>query len=336
MTLIFIFLIFLSALFSSAEIAFFSLGRAKALTLVEKNKKNAKLIWALKQKPQKLLITILIGNNIVNVLTASLATALTTKTFGSYGVGIATGVVTLVILVFGEITPKSIAQKNNILIAQKTAKLLTLLNWIFAPIIWLLTRWNNFIIKKFIKTAPGKLVSEEEIRALTRLGVEAGAIDFHERELIERVFRFDDILVREIMTPRYKMISLNGEVPVDQIAHFISQSGFSRYPVYLNDQDHVIGYVHVNDIMKALNSNQREQPLRELIRPVITVRDSRQIESLFRLMIKKHEHLATVKKPGKNIEIVGLVTLEDILEELVGEIGDETDKSKTAKKKYIT
>lgn len=330
----FVILIFLSALFSSTEIAFFSLSPAKAHSLIQKKKKNAQLIWKLKQHPQKLLITILIGNNVVNVFTASLATVLTINYFGSAGIGIATGAVTLLILVFGEITPKSIAQKNNVLIAQKTAKLLYTLGLIFTPVTWLLIRWNNLIIKKIVKSSDASAVSEDEIRALTRLGVEKGEIDFQEREFIERVFKFDDVKVKKIMTPRYKIIALNGEVGVDNIAHFVSQSGFSRYPVFIDDEDKIIGYVHINDLMKRLNSDEREQPVKELVRPVIRILESHNIEQLFRQMLKKREHLAVVTDDEDAVTPVGLVTLEDILEELVGEIEDETDKSQPKRKQY--
>ena len=332
--IIFIILILLSALFSSAEIAFFTLSQAKVRSLLSKKQPNAKLIWRLLKNPQRLLITILIGNNIANVLTASLATVLTTQHFGSAGVGIATGIVTITILVFGEITPKSIAQKNNIAIAQKTAKLFYVLTILFTPIIWLLGKWNNLIIKKFVKNADLAQVSESEIKTLTRLGVESGAIDYQEHELIANVFEFNDVEAKEIMTPRYKIIALNGDVPIEQIAYFVSQSGFSRYPVYIDDEDNIIGYIHVNDLMKVLNSGQREDTLEKIARPVMHVHANDKIEPLFRQMLKKREHLSLVTKTGQPTQIVGLITLEDMLEELVGEIEDETDKSITAKKKY--
>lgn len=320
---VFLVLILLSALFSSTEIAFFSLGQAKAKTLVQHKKKNAELIWKLKHEPQRLLITILIGNNIVNVLTASLATVITTELFGSAGVGIATGIVTILILVFGEITPKSIAQKNNVLIAQKTAPILYFLVKLFSPVSWVLIKWNDAIIRRFVKSGDVS-ISEQEIRALTRLGVEKGAIDYQEREMIERVFLFDDITVREIMTPRYKIVSLNGEVDVDHIAHFVSQSGFSRYPVFLGDEDKIVGYLHVNDIMRKLNSDHREDAVKTLARPIMKIHDTHKIERLFRRMLKKQEHIALVMNELN--EPVGLITLENILEQLVGEIHDETDK----------
>ncbi len=330
--LIFLLLIAVSAFFSSVEIAFFSLTHGQIKLMLEKKEKKAEIIWKLKENPQKLLITILIGNNVVNVLTASIATVLTTNMFGSYGIGIATGVVTLVILIFGEITPKSFAQKNNKWLAQKSAIILYILSNTLYPIIWLLMKFNHLIIHKIFKIEDSSLVTEEEIRSLARLGVETGAIEYRERELIENVFKFNDITVGQIVTPRYKVISLNGNVPIDQISHFVAQSGFSRYPVFVGDEDDIIGYVHVNDIMKVLNSNEREKELQNFVRPLRSINEDEKIEPLFRSMIKAKEHMVLVNRKNDSDELLGIVTVEDILEELVGEIQDETDEDKEVEK----
>lgn len=329
---VFLLLFFASAFFSATEIAFFSLTPAQIKNLVDKKIKSAKLVWQLRDNPQKLLITILIGNNIVNTLAASLATLLATRIFGSAGVGIATGVITLLVLIFGEIVPKTLAQKNNSFLALRSAKVIYFLSLFFAPVIWLLSYLNNFISKKLIKSKESSLVTEEEIRALARLGAEKGVIDYRERELIENVFRFNDVTVKEILTPRYKVTVLNGNVPVEQIAYFVAQSGFSRYPVYDGDEYNIIGYIHANDLMKVLNSDKREKLVKELVRPLRRIKSSTKIESLFRQMLKNKEHLALVVRDEDDDDIVGIVTLEDILEELVGEIRDETDKEKEVKK----
>lgn len=330
--IIFLVLIFLSAFFSSAEIAFFSLTKAQARNLIDRKERNAKLVWKLKHNPQHLLVTILIGNNVANVLTASLATVLAVRLLGSLGVGVATGVVTLLILVFGEITPKSLAQKNNQWIALHFAPVLYALTILFFPINWILIVFNNILAKKLFRIKMPKLVTEDEIRTLARLGVETGSIAYRERELIENVFRFNDICVGEVMTQRYKIVFLNGEVPVEQIAYFVAQSGFSRYPVYVGDEDRVVGYVHINDLMKILNSDQREMLVKDIVRPIRRIHESKKIESLFRTMIQKQEHMVLVTRNGDEKEIIGLVTLEDILEELVGEIVDETDMEEDEEK----
>ncbi|MGB0757611.1 MAG: hemolysin family protein [Patescibacteria group bacterium] len=323
---LFVLLIALSGFFSGAEIAFFSLTKAQVRALRDQKKRYSDLVWRLKQKPQRLLITILIGNNIVNVLTASLATVVAVDYFGSVGVGLATGVVTLVILIFGEITPKSIAQKNNALLARATSPVLLVLSWLFFPVSWLLIQFNERIAHRLVKTSELPLPVEDEIRVMARMGVESGTLQYREHKMIENILEFDEKKVGEIMTSRYKIIALNGEVPVDQISHFVGQSGFSRYPVFVDDEDNFIGYVHVNDILRKLQSDERDQMVKEFVRPLQRVGEDKIIESIFRQFLNAQEHIAIVERGVVDgTEVVGLVTLEDVLEEIVGEIVDETD-----------
>lgn len=323
----FFILIFLSAFFSACEIAIFSLSPAQVKLMQQKRLKNAHLVLYFKKHPYKTLITILIGNNVVNILSASLATFIAVNVFGSLGVGIATGLVTLFILIFGEITPKSFAQKNNQFIARLAAPVLYFLMIVLYPLVWVLREFNLTLLRIF-KIKAASFVPEEEIRSLTRLGVEKGDIHYREHRLIEKVFRFNDIAVGEIMTPRYKMVVLNGDVPVEQIAHFVSQTGFSRYPVYENNEDNIIGYIHINDLMRVLNSDEREKLVKRLVRPIRRVKNLEKIEPLFRAILKDQDHLALVVRGVNRKEVVGLVTLEDILEELVGDISDETDEDR--------
>jgi len=321
--IIFIILIVLSGFFSAAEIALFSLTDAQVRLLLEKKQKHSRLIARLKKRPQITLITILVGNNVVNVFTASLATYISLKFFGSLGIGIATGIVTLFILIFGEIVPKSFGQKNNIKISQILSPLLYFFTIIFFPLAWLLREFN-FTILRIFKTKENKFLTEEEIRSLSRLGLESGHIDFHEHEYIEKIFSLNDIIVKNIMTPKYKIVFLNGEVPIDSIAYFVAQAGYSRFPVYLDSENKVIGYVHVHDIMKILNSDDREQPLVKIVRPISHFFESETLEVVLKKMIKRREHIALVKRKS-TLEIIGLVSLEDVLEHLVGEIEDEAD-----------
>ncbi len=322
---LFVVLLFLSAFFSGTEIAFFSLSKPQVRAAVDQKRKNARLVWKLLQKPQKLLITILIGNNIVNVLTASLATVVAVDYFGSFGVGLATGVVTILILIFGEITPKSLAQKNNEWLATRTAPILYGMSILFFPIAWVLIRFNNFVSHKLVRGGSSPLAIDDEIKAMARLGVESGILEYREHEMIEKVLEFDHKTAGEVMTSRYKITALNGDVPFDQIAYFVAQSGFSRYPVYDDDEDNIIGYIHVNDIMKKLKSDERDELLKDNVRELQRVEESFSIERLLRHFVSHQEHIALVVRGEKKDEIVGLVTLEDVLEELVGEIVDETD-----------
>lgn len=319
---LFIFLLSCSAFFSASEIALFSLTQGKIKEMLHHKQLGALYVWRLRQVPQNLLATILIGNNIVNTLCASLATVLAVSYFGDYGVGIATGVATMMILMFGEITPKSIAQKNNVYIALKTAPILWYLSRFIYPLVWALNHFNGFITNKILKSKKTELVTESEIRALARLGVEVGAIDYRERELIEKVFHFNDTLVKKVMTPRYKIVALNGESPVEQIAFFIGQQEFSRFPVYVGEEDNYIGYVHVNDVMKSLNSDNREVELQKLARPLRKVKATESLEAVFRKMRVYREHMMAVVD-DKNY--LGLVTMEDLVEDIFGEIEDEND-----------
>ncbi len=326
MMVFFVFLLFLSSFFSASEIAFFSLTQAQARLMLERKQRSAGTIWRLKKHPQRLLITILIGNNVVNVFAASLATVVATRVFGSSGLGIATGVVTLFILVFGEIAPKSIAQRNSVLVAQIAAPVLYALSVLFFPIIQALVYFNELLARLF-RVGRIEEATEEEIRSLSRISAEKGSIHYREHAMIENVFRFHDVLVRNVMTPRYRMVSLNGAVPVEQIAHFVSGAGYARYPVYEGNEDNIVGYIHINDIMRALNSPDRGKPVREFVREVTVVRDTDKIEAVFRKMARTREHLMLVERDR---EIIGVVTLEDLVEEIFGEIVDETDAREDA------
>lgn len=294
--------------------------------MMKAKRKNAALIQKLKSRPQRLLITILIGNNIVNLFTAAYATVVAARYFGSAALGVATGSATLFILIFGEIIPKSFSFSHNERIAIIVAWPLYILDIAFSPISFFLLKLNNLLNKAFgIKAKSG--ITEEEIMIMARMGVESGAIEYREHEMIENIFEFDDVPVGEVMTPRYKVEMVNGEAAVEQVAHFISHSGFSRFPVYEdNDTDKIIGYIHVNAIMKALNSDERDNKVKDFISPIDAVPESMKIERLFRLMKRNKAHMYLVHGDDDSGAIIGIITMEDILEQIVGEIEDETDE----------
>ncbi len=323
---LFLFLIFLSGFFSSAETAFFSLSQAQARLLSQGTAWRDRVVWQLKAKPEELLTSILIGNNIVNILTASYATVVATRFFGDAALGIATGLTTFFILVFGEIVPKSLAYSNNVIIARFAAPVLYGLRWTLYPVVRTLTLFSAYLQQQFARGESGGKVTEEEVRMMARMSVENGEMHYREREMIENVFRFDDIAVREVMTPRYKMTVLNGMVPVEQIAYFVGQNGHSRYPVYVGDEDNIIGYIHVNTLLRVLKSDERHRLLKEFVDAIPAVPASHKIERIFRAMKRDKIHMYLVHRDDDSTEVIGLVTLEDILEEIVGEISDETDE----------
>jgi len=322
--IIFLTLIVLSAFFSSAETAFFSIRHSQVRMMQEQKKKNANLVHRLKSDPERLLITILIGNNVVIFTSASFATIFGISHFGPVGAGIATAAATFIMLIFGEIFPKTIAVVHYMPMSRRFAKPLYFFVILFSPITWFLLKLHKLSSSMFeVKKQP--IVSEEEIRAMSLLGVEHGEIDVNEQEMIEKIFRFDDVKVGDIMTPMEKVEVLNGDVPVEQIAYFVSQSGFSRFPVHDGGSaEKIVGYVHVNAIMKALNSDDRERPVIDLIAPIKCISENKPVDDVFRSMQKSRHHLYLVYEDVHKTA-VGIVTMENVLEEIVGEIKDETD-----------
>lgn len=319
----FFILMLLSALFSSAETAFFSLTPARVRLMVGNKMFAAKKVEFLKSRPRRLLITILVGNNIVNLTAASYATVIATQFFGSAAIGIATGVTTVVVLLCGEILPKSFAIAHKERVVMITAWPIFVIYVTLYPIVMIFYQINAVFYKIMGITHKVDTVNEEEIRILTRMGVESGAIDLREHEMIENVFQFDDVHVRDVMTKIDDVEALNASVSIEKIAFSVAQIGHSRYPVHDGDEDDFIGYVHVNTIMQKLNSDERDRPVGDFVSPIHYIQQDTTIEKAFRGMSKKYAHMFIVRDDmGNN---VGLITLEDILEELVGEIIDETD-----------
>lgn len=311
-------LLLLSAWFSGMEIAMFSMTPAQVRSLVMHKTKNANLLQKLLNRKNRLLVVILLGNNLVNIGAASLATVAAIEVFGDLGAGIATGVMTLLILIFGEMYPKAYFQINAEKISLRFAPILYVLQLILWPIVVILENLLTFLTGGKSR----KAVSEREFRALSRLAVEEGTIDFEEHEMIMNVLEFNDVEVKEIMTPKYKMEVINDEAEVDQVAYFMAQTAHSRYPVYHNDKDNIIGYVHVMDIFKALNSDKREQQIENFIQPIIRIKEKQKINLVFNKMRRQETHMAIVMR-GE--DVLGLLTMEDILEHLVGDIKDEND-----------
>jgi len=320
----FIVLFLLSGLFSGAELALFSLNRAAVKKLQQQNRAGVDAVVKLKQTPHRLLVTILIGNNIVNIYAAALATELTIDMFGSRGVGVATGVVTFLILLFGEIFPKSIAQSYAGQVALLVGRPLLYLSYVLWPVVVALEE----ISKIMLRMLPGKHESamgvEEEIKSLLRIGLEQGSTEAYERDFIERLFRFDDTAVSEIMVSYDNAVLVNGQAEITQIAHWLAESGYSRFPVWRGSRQNIIGMVHVKDIFRANNSDRRKNEVASVARRAVMVRNDDRLDEAFNLLRTSHSHSALVQ--NKTGVIVGFVTLEDILERLVGDIQDEFDR----------
>ena len=311
-------LLLLSGFFSSAETALFSISRAKARHIAKEKGLTNALIKKMKDDPHRLLSTILIGNNLVNVGAAALATAIMIELVTSNAVGIATGIMTALILIFGEIIPKSIATRNNILIARLVIMPLYWLSILFAPIILLL----NFIPRLTRKIQRKSRVTEEELMTFVEVVEEEGGIEEEEKELIHNIFEFDDTSASEIMTPRADMFVINvaEELNVEKII----RSGFSRIPVIEEDIDDVIGILNIKDLFMHQVTSAKPPDVRSVMNEPYFVPENKKLDHLLQEFKKRKQHIAIVVDEHGGVS--GLITLEDALEEIVGEIVDETDK----------
>jgi CBS domain containing-hemolysin-like protein len=311
-------LLFLSGIFSSAETSLFSISRSKARHLAKEPGKANALIKQMKDDPHRLLSTILIGNNVVNVAAAAIATSLSLQVFPNYAIGLATGVMTFLILVFGEVFPKSLATRNHVLIARMTIYPIYWFSIICFPVVFLL----DFIPKLTgrIKRTPS--VTEEELMTFVEVVREEGEINEEEQRLIHNIFDFDDTNASEIMTPRADMFVIEAKEPLNLPA--IAESGFTRIPVIENAIDNVVGILNVKDLLAYIAKSQTLPDVIQVMRPPYFVPEHKKLDSLMRQFKKRKTHMAIVVDEHGGVS--GLITLEDAIEELVGEIRDETDK----------
>jgi len=304
------------------ETAFISLSEIRIQHLIEQNRRGIQLVKDLKDNNERLIITILIGNNLVNIAASSIATAITIQTFESNAIGIAVGIMTLVILIFGEIVPKNIAIANNEQIAIFAAPVIRVLQYVLFPFIKLLELFTLFISKPF-QDSSEPIITEEEIKSVVSLGEEVGEVEEDERIMIHNIFRFSDLQVNEIMIDRTMMFSIDAVMSLQDVAQEIVDRGYSRIPVYEEKPDRMIGILYSKDVLKAILSENGSDSVKDLIRPAMFVPETMLLDDLLREFQKDKVHIALVADEHGGIS--GLITIEDILEEIVGEIYDETD-----------
>lgn len=318
-------LIVFSAFFSLSETALLSVGKIRIRHMAESGNNNAKKVVKLLEDPELFLTAILIGNNIVNISASVLATDVALRTFGDSGIAIATGIMTLFILVFGEITPKTIASRNAENIALLIVNPVMIVINILRPIVWFLTTIVNSIIlliggKERVKHP---FVTEELINMMLRVGEKEGTIEKHEREIISNVFDFTDEKAHGVMTKRDSIVSIEESETLETALKLINESGHSRIPVYRKDFDTVIGMIYAKDFLKFRDNDLARTRVYEILRPILIVKAGRGISSVMKeLQLKK---MAISIVVDSNMKVIGLVSIEDILEELVGEIFDEYD-----------
>lgn len=333
-------MILMVAMFSGGEIALTSLSPAKTKTLKDDKRIGAKAAYKLKEKPERLLITILLGNTLVIILTTELATVWGIRVFGGGAIGLVTAILTFVILIFGEITPKTYAQKHADTCARIMAIPILWLTYILFPVIWLLEKLIHGIMRLLNAKSPIRTMSEEEILAMVDIGTKEGVIEEHEQELIENVLEFTDTTVEEIMTSRGEIDALDIDASLAEAGQFFTTHSHSRIPVFKDDIDNIVGILTVHDILKTVLPNGA--PLEKLadfpFTPPIVVPMTKSISKLFREFQKRRQHIAIVVDERGNT--IGLVTMEDILEEIVGDIVDESDREeslirKTGKNEWL-
>ena len=314
-------LVALSGFFSGSEIAFFSVPDTRAQALAKEGRRGAKALVRLKSNADRLLITLLIGNNVVNIGAASVATYAATEAFGSAGVGIATGGMTLLVLFFGEIVPKSFAAANAESISIAIAPLFLALSKALTVFVVPLEALTRTVLPASEGVIP--TVTEAEIRTLTEIGHEVGEIDPHERRIIQQAFKLDTTQAWDVMTPRVGIFAWPAERSLSDIASELPTVPFSRIPVYGASLDDIEGILYVRDAYQALVSGQRDVTLGRLAREAMFVPATVVLSQLLPEFQARRIHAGIVVDEHGGTD--GLITLEDILEELVGEIVDETD-----------
>ncbi|MDA2935859.1 hemolysin family protein [Patescibacteria group bacterium AH-259-L05] len=318
MLTVFIILLLLSGFFSGSETALYSISGVEVKRLLRQKKQGAKALSRIKEKPKRLIITILIGNNIANVAASILATILATQWFGSYGAGIAFGGTTFLILLFGEILPKSMATAQASFISLLVARPIELISYALYPLV--------VIFEKLVKitgTIQPIRITEEDVQTMTAMGVEAGTIEEEEREIIGKVFQFTDITAEDAMTPRSKIFSLNHTLSITDAIKAIKKAPLSRIPVFKNSKDNIIGILYTKDLLKYSSERAQKLTLGEICKEPYFIPDQKPLNDLLKEFQKRAVHIAIVVNEWG--EIIGLITLEDLLEELVGEIADEKD-----------
>ena len=314
-------LIVLSAYFSATETAFSSLNRIRLKNLADNGNKRAKLAYKLVDNYDELISSVLVGNNIVNISASSLATVLFIKAFGDNGPTVSTIAMTIIVLIFGEVTPKSISKEAPEAFAMFSAPIINVLIYVFKPINVCLVGIKK-LVKKFVKVSNDRTISESELLTIVEEAEHDGGINENESELIHNVIEFDDLEAIDIMTPRVDVEAVDKTSTVQEIADLFTETGFSRLPVYEETIDSIVGIINEKDFHNLVLRDGNA--VKQIIKPVEFIPPSMKISALLKLLQQNKSHLAVIVDEFGGTE--GIVTLEDIIEELVGEIWDEHDE----------
>ena len=320
-------LIGLSGYFSGLEVALVSIRPSKIEQLIKNKVKGAKSLRKLKSNPSRMMSSVNLGNNLASIAATALATDIALKLFGDEGLAIAIGVMTFLILVFGEISPKTYCNANATKVAVRNSRILLAFSYALFPIVWLF----EIITKGMMRLTgssdipPG--LTEDEIKEVVDQGLKDKAIEKQESELVHGALNFDDIVIRSVMTPRPKMFMLRSKMMLFEALPEINKNGFSRIPVYSENRDKIVGIVHVRDILKRLEDEDKMIILEQVMREPFFASQEKKVSDLLKEMQGRKAHMAIVIDEFSGVE--GCVTLEDLVEEIVGEIHDETDVTKS-------
>ena len=316
-------MVFLSAFFSSSETALTTVNKIRMKTLAENGNKRAEKVLKVTSDSGKMLSAILIGNNIVNIFASSLATILAIDIWGDIGSGIATGALTIVILIFGEVSPKTMATIKADSFALAIAGIIDILMTILTPVIFIINTLSSGVLflLRVDPNAAETAMSEEEIRTIVDESQESGAIEDEEREMIHNVFDFGDSLAKEVMIPRIDMTFVEADATFEELIDIYRENKYTRYPVYEKSTDHIIGIINMKDVI--LLDDETEFSIRKMIREPYFTYEHKNTADLFVEMRKSSIPLAIVL--DEYGVTAGMITLEDLLEEIVGEIRDEYD-----------
>lgn len=312
----------LSAYFSATETAFSALNHIRLKNMAEKGDSRAALVLRLASNYDRLLSTLLIGNNVVNIALTSLATVLFVNWIGDeQGASLSTLVVTIVVLIFGEISPKSIAKESPEKVAMFSAPFLRILIVVLTPFNFLFSQWQKLISRVF-KSSNDRGITDEELLTIVEEAEQEGGIDEMESELIRSAIEFMDLETIDIYTPRVDIVAIPSDADKQEIADLFQESGYSRLPVYEEDIDHIVGVINQKDFHNQIFHT--DAPLQTIIRPALFITPNMKIGTLLKKLQAGKSHLAIILDEFGGTE--GLVTMEDVMEELVGEIWDEHDE----------
>lgn len=320
---IFLVLLSLSAFFAGCETAIFSVSRFKLHLLVKENKPGAAALNRLKNNPNRLLATMVVGNNLVNVFAASYATLLATEAFGSLGVGLATGIITILVIIFGDSIPKTFAAHRPVVFSLFAAPLLEFFSIILYPAVYTLEKISSLFTRIFASGA-NVAVTEEELKAVIAISEEVGVLGRDAAEIMENVVEFEDVRVSEVMTPEVSVVYLDGEKKLSEVMPTIVKTDYSRFPVFAGNEENIIGVLDIDFVLREIQKRSWDTKVSELVVPPFIVPENKKVADLLSDFAKLNKKFALVV--DEHGSFIGVVSLEDILEEIVGDIFDKSLK----------